>query len=960
MRKFTALLLGLLFATLAFAKSVTMEQASLVANKYVSVGSTKAARSVANSFSKSYNGITTFYVFNYTGGGFVIVSADDAAIPVLAQSDEGFIEQDIANPALKFWLETYSREIADIVSKNLDNSQSKAHWDKILTSKAPLVDVTVGPYTKTVWDQNKYYNYYCPVATGAPGGFDGKAPVGCVATTLGQIMKYHNFPAKGVGSHSYSHGTFGTLSANFETNYNFLYMLNTPTSSNYLPIATLLYHAGVAVEMNYSASASGASNASVPLALCKYFNYDNKTINLAYKSDYSDAAWQALLISELNAKRPLYYSGYDPEGGHAWVCDGYQTIGADTKFRMNWGWSGFGNGFFAIGALNSGSGDFNINNAVVYGIKPGNPNLIVRFTDLDEYNLVPFGPAFDIKCSVVKGTPTAVNLYIDKQKVFNTIETNFTFPWDTRAAGIGEHDVRVEAINGNDTVYWEIKIGISEWNAKASGFGTPSRGIKYMHAVSKNLVWATASDGRSGGASIQEFTKTIDGGNTWSPGIINNCDGLEPAMVFAVSKDTAYAPMFKQSGTNLQGIYVTRNGGTTWTRQKSALFSDAASFPNVVHFFNKNDGFCMGDPINGDFEIYTTSNGGNTWTQVPAGDIADPVTGEFGVVSYYSAVGNNAWFGTNMGRVYRSTDKGLTWNVSATTLGNSIYTDVRFKDALNGLAQNKSNSSSKFSATTDGGITWTDVKTVGYVGTSDFCYVPGTDNTWVSAGIGASYSFDGGNSWATFPGTQTDQFLTVRFADKQTGWAGSYNTDATTKGIYMYSGMLDQSSVLNPVASLLATPDNNSVHLSWSEPATVPLSYTIYRNDTLLATNITSLQYTDSPVAEGSQDYCVTAVYALGQSPKACITTFITLNIQNTDEAAYRVYPNPTSEIIHVVSPLRFNEVRMINSLGKLVYRYTNKNSNLNILTEGFEPGMYILQIYTRKQVISKKVSIIR
>jgi hypothetical protein len=178
--------------------------------------------------------------------------------------------------------------------------------------------------------------------------------------------------------------------------------------------------------------------------------------------------------------------------------------------------------------------------------------------------------------------------------------------------------------------------------------------------------------------------------------------------------------------------------------------------------------------------------------------------------------------------------------------------------------------------------------------------------------------------------------------------------------MYKYSGILDKASVLNPATNLVATPDNNSVLLSWTEPATVPLSYTIYRNDTLLASNITALQYTDSPVAEGSQEYCVTAVYALGQSPETCITTFITLGIPNTDAAAYRVYPNPSREVINVITPVRFSEVRMINNLGKIVYRNNYKGTNLKILTEGFEPGMYILQIHTGKQVISKKVSVIR
>ena len=962
MRKLITLLLTFMVVTFAFGKSVTMDQANQVATKYFSATSMKAARSISNSFSKTYNGITTFYVFNYTGGGFVIVSADDAVTPILAKSDEGFIETEVTNPELRFWLENYSKEIADIVATNTVNAESLTQWNKILNNevKAPTADVAALVTTK--WDQKQYYNYYCPAVVS--GGSASKAWVGCVATTMGQIMKYHAFPVTGVGSYAYSHGALGTQSADFgATTYDYANMAVTATFSKYKPTATLLYHAGVAVNMNYGGAGSGASNGSVPIALTKYFNYDNSTIKLAYMADYSAADWKALLISELDAKRPMYYSGTDAvtdpanPAGHAWVCDGYQTSGGTTMFHMNWGWSSSGDGFYAIGALSTSNnnGIYNSGNAVVCGIKPGNPNLIIRFTDLDQNNAVPKGPAFNINYSVVKGTPTAVKLYIDNVLVSATAQATSSYSWNTANVNLGVHKVRAEATDGTNTVYWEVNIGLSEWVPEASGFVTPSRGIKYMQAVNSNVVWATATDGRPGGVSIQEFTKTANGGTTWTSGTINNCVGLEPAMIYGISKDTAYVPMYVMSGTNPQGIYVTRDGGTTWARQTTASFSNASSFPNVVHFFNKNDGFSMGDPINGDFEIYTTANGGNTWTLVPGANIADPISGEFGVVGYYCAVGDNAWFGTNSGRVYRTIDKGLHWAASATTFANTTYTDIEFRDALHGLAQDKSTTGT-FAETSDGGATWTAVTSTGSYGTYDFCYVPGTANTWVSVDAGAYYSFDGGHSWADFPGTQTQAYLAVDFANNQTGWAGTYSTSATVEGMLKYTGLLE---ILSPVSNLTAQPTSNTVQLSWSEPVTVPLSYNIYRNDTLIG-NSPTVQYTDSPVAAGSQNYCVTSVYALGESPKTCATADVVLGLANTDQAAYRIYPNPSSDIINISTPVKFNEVRMISSLGKVVYENNTKGTNLRILTEGLEPGMYILQIYTGTQVVSKKVSITR
>ncbi len=961
MRKLTTLLLSLLLVTFAFGESVTIEKARQVANNYQSVYTGKSSIGIASSFSKSYEGITTYYVFNYTGGGFVVVSADDVAIPVLAQSNQGFIEEEISNPAVKFWFDHYSKEIAHMVASEQDNSATIAEWNNILDNEIDAPTMDVAPLCATLWDQGQYYNYYCPTAAGGPGG---KAWAGCVATAMGQIMKYYNFPVKGVGSHTYNH-TLGTQTANFgATTYNFGNMGNSATSGSYQQIATLLYQAGVGVNMDYAASGSGAYSADVPWVMGSYFNYDLSTINYALKTDYTNTTWTALLKSELDAGRPLYYSGSGTQGGHAWVCDGYRN--SDSKFHMNWGWSGSSNGYFTVtSSMSAGGFTFSTGFGVVHGIKPGNASLIVRINDMQENNFVLHGPDFNINCSVIEGSPSTVKLFIDNQLVFTTSQANFTFPWQTSSASFGTHTLRVEATEGSNTVFHEVKATLSEWKPQASGFTTSSRGIKYIHAVDSLVAWGTAYDGTGGTTPIQEFTKTINGGDTWVQGKVNSTTGLEISMIYALSKDTAYVPMYRTSGSLPMGIYVTRNGGTTWARQASASYSNASSFPNVVHFFNKNDGFCMGDPINNEYEIYTTSNGGNTWTLVPAANLPNPLTGEFGVVGYYSASGNSAWFGTNMGRVYRTTNKGLLWEVSTTTLG-SKYTDVEFRNELHGLAQDKSDGSTGLlSETMDGGITWAAVTATGDIGTADFCYVPGTDNTWVSTEsnsarpLGASYSFDGGHSWAHAGGTENDQYLAVDFVNNHCGWAGSFNQNAFSGGVFKFVGLLEPGSVLNPVSNLIAQPLDNSVHLTWDEPVTVPLSYNVYRNDTLLV-NTPSLVYHDAPVANGQQYYCVTAVYDLGESPRTCTTAWITVGVPNTDEAAYRVYPNPANEIINVVAPVKFTEVRMINARGQVVYRNSNKSTNLHILTQAFDPGMYILQIYTGTQVISKKISINR
>jgi len=963
MRKLSTLILSLLITGFALAKPVTHEQALQVANNYYQHYSGKSTLTILDSFTGSYQGITTYYVFNYSEGGFVVISADDAVTPVLAQSSTGYFESNISVPAVKAWFESYNKEIAHAIAAKYDNQESIAEWNKIMTNDFPRSTNDVGPLLSTTWDQGCYYNAQTPTVS-APMTCN-HAPTGCVATTMSQISKYHSFPAHGYLSHSYVHPDYGTQTANFSTaTYDWSAMPNNVTSAN-SNVATIMYHTGVSVNMQYGVDASGAFSEDVPWAMVTYFNYDPSTISLKSKENYTTTGWKNMLMAELDLQRPIYYAGDDGTSGHAWVCDGYRT--SDGKFHMNWGWSGMYNGYFAIGSLNAGGYTPNSNNRAIIGIKPGNPDLVVRFTDLQPSQVIGYGSVFTVNASVLEGTATAVNLLLDGTQIYTSSSSTISFPWNTAESTKGSHLLRVQALNATDTVYHEVTIGLSEWIPQASGFTNASRGVKYLHAVDSLVVWGTAYDGQTTTNYIQEWTRTEDGGDTWVTGTIPNCAGLEPAMIFALSNTTAYCPLFRQSGNKPQGIYATFDGGTTWARQTSASFSNSASFPNVVHFFNANDGFCMGDPINGEFEIYTTSNGGTTWTLVAGANIANPVSGEFGIVGYYSAVGDKAWFGTNKGRIYRTSDKGLNWAASTASLG-AKYLDIEMADEMHGLAQDKDqNSVGTLAETFDGGVTWTTITSTGQIGTNDFCFVPGTPDTWVSTEanpdvqLGAYYSFDGGHSWAHFEGTEAEQYLGVDFANNHCGWAGGFNVSETEGGMFKYVGMLEEGSSLSTVTGLTAQVSDNSVHLSWNAPIGFKalVGYNVYRNDTLMNTTpISELFYHDYPVANGKQTYCVTAVYDNGESDGTCVDAWITVGVPNTDPSAFRVYPNPAVEVINIITPVQFSQVRIFTLVGTEVYNYNKPGNNLRILTEGFEPGMYVIQITADNKLISKKITI--
>jgi PKD repeat protein len=332
----------------------------------------------------------------------------------------------------------------------------------------------------------------------------------------------------------------------------------------------------------------------------------------------------------------------------------------------------------------------------------------------------------------------------------------------------------------------------AQWVLQASGFATASRGIRHICAVDSNVVWAIGYDGTSSTApQIQEFTKTANGGNLWTASSISGYTGSGLAMIYAIDAMNAWIPVWYANGGGT--IIRTTNGGVSWTPQTTATFTAPAGFPNVVHFWDANIGFCMGDPNGGYFEIYTTINGGTTWTRVPQANIPPNLPSEWGTTGLYSVVGDIVWFTTGKGRVYKSLDRGLHWTVSATP-NTTQQMQISFRDVNHGIVKINVSPYTAYS-TADGGTTWQALTSTGNFYTSDFCYVPGTTSTYISAGsdyttpfMGSSYSTNDGATWTTI--TDTTQFLSLGFADNRHGWAGAFNTSATVGGMWKYTGNL--------------------------------------------------------------------------------------------------------------------------------------------------------------------------
>ncbi|MBK8339451.1 MAG: C10 family peptidase [Flavobacteriales bacterium] len=354
-----------------------------------------------------------FYrVYDVDGQGFVVVAGDDAVKPILAYSTELPFPSATMPMHVAKWFEGYRSEIRDAVINGAQAVPEVAQsWQELVagTLTSRTGERAVNPLMTTLWDQQPHVNALCP----------GGSVTGCVATAMAQVMKYHNHPAQGSGFHSYNEAQYGTLSANFgATTYDWGAMPNVVSSPN-TAVATLMYHCGVGVDMDYSPQVSGAwmieshspgTNHNSEYALKNYFGYDPSMQGVP-RANYSDAQWIGMLKADLDASRPVLYAGFGSGGGHCFVTDGYDN---NDFFHFNWGWGGQANGYFEVNALNPGStgtgggtGGYNSGQEAIFGITPGggggNPTFDMRLYNFvtPSSSTIYYGQGFNITTNIL-------------------------------------------------------------------------------------------------------------------------------------------------------------------------------------------------------------------------------------------------------------------------------------------------------------------------------------------------------------------------------------------------------------------------------------------------------------------------------------------------------------------------------------------------------------------------------
>lgn len=312
-------------------------------------------------------GKTAYFIFNFKNGGFLILSADKRIEPVLAFSEKNSfpLGQKFYPSGLVAWLFNQKENIQLIRERSAKrNMIIERLWDNLLNGQsginymaAPLPDepdcnpyiIQKGPYLQTTWDQECGYNALLPLKNcGLPCG---RAYTGCVATAMGQVMKFHSFP------YTYD-------------------WVNMPNDWGSNATAVLMKDIGKAVGMDYDCDGSGADTEDeVASSLRNDFGYSS--------ASYSDYKYW-VVQSELNYGRPVILRGGRKTywfifpvytDGHAWVCDGYSSYvdpcyGSYLKLHMNWGWGGNYDDWYSFNNFNPGTSTFNYKPGMVYNIKP--------------------------------------------------------------------------------------------------------------------------------------------------------------------------------------------------------------------------------------------------------------------------------------------------------------------------------------------------------------------------------------------------------------------------------------------------------------------------------------------------------------------------------------------------------------------------------------------------------------
>lgn len=391
-----------------FANPITVETAKKVALNWIVEKSdfSNGEIYVTDVLIIKENEINLIYICKLYPQGFVFVSADDIANPIIAYSKKDIYNNFDQPPAFIGMINSAKKDILFAIENQIDSFATIANeWKRLNIDTESFIPITevknIDPLLVTTWGQCGGYNIDCPGDGMSICGND-HVPTGCVATAMSQIIRFYCYPVSGNGDHAYYHPDYGNLYANFGvTTYRYESMPLNISGGIDSDIAILMKHCGVSVDMDYGPNSSGASLLAAANALNAYFNYSG-AISLKFKRNYSTDDWINLMKNELDNYRPILYGGLNPDTlGHAFILDGFQN---NSYFHINWGWDGsYQDVYFNLDDLTPGSHNYNLNQQAIINIYPVETNYGKNQTpesgfviNMPYYELNSIAPAGDV------------------------------------------------------------------------------------------------------------------------------------------------------------------------------------------------------------------------------------------------------------------------------------------------------------------------------------------------------------------------------------------------------------------------------------------------------------------------------------------------------------------------------------------------------------------------------------
>ncbi len=350
------------------AQEIGFNKIEKIALKVFSLKSNRSASSlkISKAIPIYSNNEVAYYIFNFEPSGHIIVSTNKAFEPILGYGLNSTIDFDSIPLGLKFLLDNYKNEISQTKKQGLIISkETSSKWENYinLDINASLQSYSTGTYLlQTTWAQDNGYNRFCPLDPIT----NLRTIVGCGGVALGQILYYWQCRVFPDNSITYTPARFlSPLTVNFfGQNYNWSSMSKT-SSDDYN--ALMLYHSAASIRADFGSASTTNFATNTRTALVTYFGFNAN--NIQNKDSYTNATWINMLKTEINAERPIYYSGYNYSGsyGHAWVIDGYNS---SDFFHCNWGWSGNYNGWYSLSALNPSSYSLNDGQSAILNVYP--------------------------------------------------------------------------------------------------------------------------------------------------------------------------------------------------------------------------------------------------------------------------------------------------------------------------------------------------------------------------------------------------------------------------------------------------------------------------------------------------------------------------------------------------------------------------------------------------------------